>query len=293
MVEKYIDRNKYDFSIEYTRYAGHACELTTDAVARGVDVVVAVGGDGTINEVGRSLVHTSTAMAVIPCGSGNGFARHLGVPLDVRGAIEFINAASPVSIDYGKINGHPFFCACGVGFDALVSNHFAQGSRRGLFSYVQKTLTDWVTYKSEVYEVEADNVKKRYKAFVIACGNASQYGNNAYISPYASMRDGLLTVSVLSPFPSVEVPRIVTQLFANSFDRSDYMTMISARKVRIMRDAAGPAHYDGEPCEMEAELTVEVVPGGINVLAKEHWDGTCVPVPLYRQFYDVVAGLIR
>ena len=107
------------------------------------------------------------------------------------------------------------------------------------------------------------------------------------------MRDGLLTVSVLSPFPSVEVPRIVTQLFANSFDRSDYMTMISARKVRIMRDAAGPAHYDGEPCEMEAELTVEVVPGGVNVLAKEHWDGTCVPVPLYRQFYDVVAGLIR
>ena len=293
LIEKNIDRNKYDFSVERTQYAGHACELARAAAERGVDVVVAVGGDGTINEVGRSLVHTSTAMGVIPCGSGNGFARHLGIPLEPKKAIEFINEAHPVSIDYGKLNGRPFFCACGVGFDALVSNHFAKGGRRGLFSYVQKTLADWVTYKSDVYEVEADNVRKKYKAFVIACGNASQYGNNAYIAPYASMRDGLLTVSVLSPFLPVEVPKIVAQLFANRFDKSDHMTMLTARRIKIKRKAAGPVHYDGEPCEMDANLVVEVVPEGIKVLAKESWDGTCVPMPIYRQFYDVVAGLVK
>lgn len=293
LVEKNIDRNKYDFSIERTQYAGHACELARAAAERGVDIVVAVGGDGTINEVGRSLVHTSTAMGVIPCGSGNGFARHLGIPLEPKKAIEFINEAHPVSIDYGKLNGRPFFCACGVGFDALVSNHFAKGGRRGLFSYVQKTLADWVTYKSDVYEVEADNVRKKYKAFVIACGNASQYGNNAYIAPYASMRDGLLTVSVLSPFLPVEVPKIVAQLFANRFDKSDHMTMLTARRIKIKRKAAGPVHYDGEPCEMEANLVVEVVPEGIKVLAKESWDGTCVPMPIYRQFYDVIAGVVK
>ena len=293
LVEKNIDRDKYDFSIEYTEYAGHACELAKAAVERGVDVVVAVGGDGTINEVGRSLVHTSTAMGVIPCGSGHGFARHLGLPIEPKKAIEFINKAQVLSVDYGKLNGHPFFCACGVGFDALVSNHFAQGGRRGFFSYIQKTLVDWVTYKPEVYEVETDNFKGKYKAFVIACGNASQYGNNAYIAPYASMRDGLLTVSVLSPFQPVEVPKVVTQLFNNRFDQSDHMTMLAARRVTIKRKSAGPVHYDGEPCEMDAVLVIEIVPGGINVLASPNWDGTCVPVPLYRQFYDVVAGIVR
>lgn len=293
MIEKYIDRERYDFSVEYTQYAGHASEIAKAAVDRGVDVVVAVGGDGTINEVGRSLVHTKAAMAIVPCGSGNGFARHLGVPLDARSAIGFINTAKPVSIDYGKLNGRPFFCACGVGFDALVSNHFANSKRRGFFTYIKNTLVDWVTYKSEVYEVEADNVKKQYKAFVIACGNASQYGNNAYITPYASMRDGLLTVSILSPFKPVEVPKIVTQLFTNKFDKSSHMTMLAAHRITIKRKEAGPVHYDGEPCEMEANVTVEVVPSGINVLAKDSWDGTCAPVPLYRQFYDVVAGLVN
>lgn len=292
LIEKNIDKERFDFSIEYTQYAGHACELAKAAAGRGVDVVVAVGGDGTINEVGRSLIHTSTAMGVIPCGSGNGFARHLGIPIEPKKAIEFINKAQPVAIDYGKLNGHPFFCACGVGFDALVSNHFARGGRRGMFSYVQKTLADWVTYKPETYEVEADNVKKKYKAFVIACGNASQYGNNAYIAPYASMRDGLLTVSILSPFLPVEVPKIVAQLFSNRFDKSDHMTMLAARRVKIKRKSAGAVHYDGEPCEMDAELIVEIVPEGITVLAAPSWDGTCMPVPLYRQFYDVVAGLV-
>ena len=196
MVEKCIDRNRYDLSVEYTSYAGHATEITASAVEKGFDVVVAVGGDGTINEVARALVHTKTSLGVIPCGSGNGFARHIGIPMDVKKAIDFINKAEHTKIDYGKLNDIPFFCACGVGFDALVSNDFAKGNTRGLASYVQKTLIDWVDYKPEVYDVVVDSVKKKYKAFLIACGNASQFGNNAFITPFASMRDGLLSVSV-------------------------------------------------------------------------------------------------
>ena len=130
MVEKYIDRNRYELFVEYTAYAGHATEIAASAVNDGFDVVVAVGGDGTVNEVARALVHTKTALGVIPCGSGNGFARHIGIPVDVRKAIRFINKAETVSIDYGKLNGSPFFCACGVGFDALVSIDFANGNTR-------------------------------------------------------------------------------------------------------------------------------------------------------------------
>ena len=290
MIEKYIDRDRFDFSIQYTQYAGHACELAKEAVAAGIDVVVAVGGDGTINEVGRTIVHTSTAMGVIPCGSGNGFARHLGIPMNVRRAIEFINKAEIVRIDYGKLNGNPFFCACGVGFDALVSYDFSKGSKRGLFSYVQKTLLDWVTYKPEVYDVEAESLKSSRKAFVIACGNASQYGNNAYIAPFASMRDGMLSVSVLAPFAPYDVPKIVTQLFNNTLDRNSKMFTFGTRWLKIKRSAAGPVHYDGEPSVMDAELLVEIVPDGINVLAKPGWDGTCAPVPIYKQFYEIIAG---
>lgn len=293
LIEKYIDKGRYDFSIEYTQYAGHAGELAKAAVEQGVDIVVAVGGDGTVNEVGSSLVHTNTALGVIPCGSGNGFARHLGVPIDVRKAIEFINSSAVALVDYGKINGRPFFCACGVGFDALVSDHFAQGGRRGMFSYIQKTLTDWVTYKPEVYKVETPHLKKKFKAFVIACGNAAQYGNNAYIAPYASMRDGLLTISIMSPFQPYEVAEVVAQLFTSNFVGSNHMTILSSRWVKIKRKVAGPVHYDGEPCFMDAELLVEVVPSGLKVLAATGWDGTCTPVPLYRQFFDVIAGNVK
>lgn len=290
MVEKYIDRSRFEFSIKNTEYAGHAFEIAKEAVEAGVYSVVAVGGDGTINEVGRALAHTNVAMGVIPCGSGNGFARHLGIPMGVKGAVEFINKAEPVCIDYGKLNGHPFFCACGVGFDALVSYDFSKRNQRGFFTYIKRTLIDWVTYSPEIYEVEAEPLKKSCKAFVIACGNASQYGNNAYIAPYASMRDGMLSVSVLAPFTSLEVPKIVTQLFGNTLDSNSRMNTFSSRWLKIKRAAAGPVHYDGEPSFMDAELFVEVVPAGINVLAKPGWDGTCAPVPVYRQFYDIVAG---
>lgn len=293
LIEKYIDKTRFDFIIENTQYAGHAGELAKEAVVRGVDVVVAVGGDGTVNEVASSLVHTDTALGVIPCGSGNGFARHIGVPIDVRKAIDFINTSAVSGVDYGRINGRPFFCACGVGFDALVSDHFAQGGRRGMFSYIQKTLTDWVTYKPEVYRIETPHVKKDFKAFVIACGNAAQYGNNAYIAPYASMRDGLLTISIMAPFLPIEVPEVVAQLFTSNFVDSSHVTILSSTWVKIKRKSAGPVHYDGEPCTMDAELFVEVVPSGLKVLAAAGWDGTCTPVPLYRQFFDVVAGNVK
>ena len=292
LIEECIDRDKFDYKIEFTQFAGHACELTAAAVDRGVNIVVAVGGDGTVNEVARSLVHTETALGVLPCGSGNGFARHLGIPQDLKRAIDFINKADPVTIDYGKLNGHPFFCACGLGFDALVSADFAKGDNRGLLGYVHKTLVDWVRYKPEVYELEAGSENKKYKAFLIACGNASQYGNNAYITPFASMRDGMLSVSILEPFTSLEVPIVVAQLFSNTLNENNHMTTFTTRRLRIKRKSPGPVHYDGEPYVMDKELVVEVVPGGLKTLATPGWNGTCTPIPFYRQIREFIEGAV-
>lgn len=289
MVERYIDRNRYDATVCYTQYAGHAYELAKDAVGRGIDVVVAVGGDGTVNEVGRALVHTNTALGVVPCGSGNGFARHLGIPIGVKKAIEFINEAEPVDVDYGKINGHPFFCSCGMGFDAVVSSDFAKAGNRGVLNYIRHSLVDWVKYKPETYVVETEELKESFEAFVIACGNASQYGNNAYITPFASMRDGLITTSILSPFNAFEVPLMATHLFTHTFDESTHMSTVSAPWIRIVREKAGPVHFDGEPYEMDKELYIEMVAGGIKVLAAPGWDGTCAPVPLHRMLYELFA----
>ena len=292
LIEECIDRDKFDYKIEFTQFAGHACELTIAAVDRGVDIVVAVGGDGTVNEVARSLVHTETALGVLPCGSGNGFARHLGIPLDLKKAIDFINRAEPVRVDYGKLNGKPFFCACGLGFDALVSTDFASGGNRGIIGYIHKTLVDWVTYKPEVYELEADSEKKKYKAFLIACGNASQYGNNAYITPFASMCDGKLSVSILKPFTSLEVPVVVGQLFSNKLNENSRMTTFTTRKLSIKRKKSGPVHCDGEPYVMDNELVVEAVPCGLKTLASPGWDGLCTPVPLYRQIREMMEGAV-
>lgn len=290
LVRSLVDKQKYDVLIKETRYMAHACELAKEAVADGVDVVVAVGGDGTVNEVARSLAGSKTALGIIPCGSGNGFARHIGVPLDIKKAVEFLNTAVPVSVDYGKINNTPFFCTCGIGFDALVSSTFASGTRRGLLGYMNQTLTDWLEYEPEVYEVESESFKKDYKAFLIACGNAAQYGNNAYISPTASMCDGLLSVTILEPFTVPDIPIILGQLFGRTLMRNEHIKTFETKWLKIKRKAASPVHFDGEPADMEAEVFIEVVPKGLNVMAAPGWDGRPAIVPLYKQIAELVSA---
>ena len=288
MIVSGIDKKRYDYSIMETKYVAHASELTLEAVKSGVDVVVAVGGDGTVNEVARVLVGTDTALGILPCGSGNGLARHLGVPLDFKKAIEFINVSQKTAVDYGKINGQPFFCTCGIGFDAFVSNSFAKGKNRGPMGYFQNMLYDWLNYKPEVYEIETEHRNEKFKAFLIACGNASQYGNNAYIAPRASMRDGLLSVTILEPFSSLDVPIILSHIFGHRINSNGHVKTLDARWVKIKRKSRGVVHFDGEPTEMDAELFVEIVPEGLNVLASPQWDGTSKPVPIYKQVVELL-----
>ena len=290
LIENRIDKGRFEVSIEETKYVAHASELAAQAVADGVDTVIAVGGDGTVNEVARSLVGHSTALGIIPCGSGNGLARHIGIPLDIKKAIDFINTAKVVSVDYGKINNVPFFCTCGIGFDALVSNNFAKGKQRGPFGYFHNMLVDWLSYKPEVYEVETETHSENYKAFIIACGNASQYGNNAYIAPRASIRDGLLSVTILEPFSSFDVPILLGHMFGHKINDYSHVKTLESHWVRIKRKSKGVVHFDGEPMEMEPELFIEVVPSGLNVLAAPGWDGTSTPVPIYKQIAELLSS---
>ena len=187
LLDEKLDKAKYVQEVIYTEYAGHAVEIAAQKAKENVHAVVAIGGDGTINEIARSLVHTKTALGIIPCGSGNGLARHLQISMEPKKAIEIINEGIIDVIDYGKINEVPFFCTCGVGFDAFVSLKFAKAGRRGPLTYLEKTLLESLKYQPETYELETEDGTLKYKAFLIACGNASQYGNNAYIAPQAML----------------------------------------------------------------------------------------------------------
>ena len=175
-IERHLDHSRYEHEVRFTTHAGHAAEMTAEAAKDGVDVVVAVGGDGTVNEVARSLVHTSTALGIIPCGSGNGLARHLQIPQNAKGAIEIINQGVIHCLDYGKINGRPFFCTCGMGFDAFVSKKFAESGKRGLIQYARNTIGVGLTYKPETYTITDENGTRTQEAFLIASATRSATG---------------------------------------------------------------------------------------------------------------------
>lgn len=264
-----VDRSIYDYSIVKTEYAGHASQIAAEAVNNKVDIVVAIGGDGTINEIARSLIHSETALGIIPCGSGNGLARHLRIPMDPKAAVDIINKGTQFSIDYGKINNIPFFCTCGVGFDAFVSLKFADSGKRGLLTYLENTLHESLTYQPETYEIENEEGTVKYKAFLIACGNASQYGNNAYIAPQASLTDGLMDVTILEPFTVLDVPSLSFQLFNKTIDQNSRIKTMRTKKIKIHRSHDGVLHFDGDPLMAGKELEVEIIPQGLNVIAPE------------------------
>ena len=268
-IDERLDRSLYDFSIVKTEYAGHATQIAVNAVQEKVDVVVAIGGDGTINEIARSLVHTDTALGIIPCGSGNGLARHLRIPMEPKAAIDVINQGHELSIDYGKINNILFFCTCGVGFDAFVSLKFADSGKRGLLTYLENTLHESLRYQPETYEIENEEGTVKYKAWLIACGNASQYGNDAYIAPQASLTDGLMDVTIMEPFTVLDVPSLSFQLFNKTIDQNSRVKTMRAKKIKIHRVNDGVMHFDGDPLMAGKELEVEIVPSGLRVIASK------------------------
>ena len=158
----------FDITIKFTEYAGHATELAKQAISENFYGVIAIGGDGTINEVASSLRDSNTILGIVPCGSGNGLARHLNIPIDIKKSLKIISRQIVESLDYCTVNDKPFFCTCGVGFDAHVSKKFAEAGKRGPITYLKKTIAEYLKYNSEEYIIETADAKIREKAFVTA-----------------------------------------------------------------------------------------------------------------------------
>ncbi|HEX8515499.1 MAG TPA: diacylglycerol kinase family protein [Bacteroidia bacterium] len=257
LIDESLDRTIYEYQIVYTRAAKHAIELAREAAFNRTDVVVAVGGDGSVNETAKGLVNTQTAMAIIPTGSGNGLARHLMIPLKLKKAMEIINRGKTTMIDTIRLNDETFVNVAGIGFDAHIGWEFAKFGKRGFSSYVKVILREFPKYKAQDFELVIDGKSTTKNAYLISFANGSQWGNNACIAPGADISDGIMDIAVLKDFNLFTGILIGYRLFQKTLHLSSHLETIRAKEV-IVRQKGNIAHIDGEPIECGKELKIKV-----------------------------------
>lgn len=275
-IRQTIDESEYDVQLFYTEREGHATELAAQSVKDQADYVIAVGGDGTVNEVGRSLVNTDVVFGIIPSGSGNGLARDLHIPMNKADAIKILKDGCVKRIDYGIANDHIFFCTCGVGFDAKVSEKALNQSKRGILMYAKNMVDTFYYFKPEKYRVTSIDGSFEGEAFVVTCANASQYGNNAYIAPHADIQDGKMNISILKPLVAINVPQLMVQMMSKNLMNSSKLVELVTANAIIEREKEGVMHLDGDAIYTDKDIRVEIIHRGLNVLVPKSISKTTV-----------------
>jgi len=265
LATKELSRSEWSWDIALTKHAGHATTLSSEAVGH-CDIVVAVGGDGTVNEVGSGLIGTDTVMGIIPAGSGNGLARHLNIPLKVNRALQMFNQYNVMSIDALKVGHRYSLNVSGVGFDGHISHLFAQATQRGPLGYLRLITREFSKYKSKQYRLVIDGNVIDREAFLISFANSTQYGNNAHIAPGAKIDDGWIDVCIIRDFPKVEAPALLISLFDQTIDQSKYDEIILGRHITVECDEPLMPHLDGEPLNHEGSLSIEMMPLALKVM---------------------------
>jgi diacylglycerol kinase (ATP) len=262
----FIAEHRLDGSVVATERPRHATELAAQAVAEGCSLVVAIGGDGTMNEVATALVGTPAVFGLIPCGSGNGLGRHLGIHRAGHGAFRTLLEGRPLAIDTGVINGFPFFCAAGTGFEALIASRFSSLASRGFTGYLKTSARAWWSYQPERYTIQHAKGSVQVEAFTLAVANSSQYGNNALIAPRASVHDGLLDLTAVPRVGLLNAVPLLWRLFNGSIDRGTAVTHLQGDSFVIERAQPGWIHTDGEPRATTARLEISLKPHSLRIM---------------------------
>jgi diacylglycerol kinase (ATP) len=266
LIKEELTHNKFEVSIRYTEAVGHATVIAKEGVEACVDVVVAVGGDGSVNEVAKGLIGTNVKMGIIPAGSGNGFARHLNIPMDKRKAVILLNKLHSKSVDTASVNDQLFVGTAGVGFDAHIGLKFDEASTRGFWTYLKLTFKEYFNYKEQSYQISIDQKKTiNEKAFFMSFCNINQWGNNVFISPNSKIEDGLIRVVLIRKMNLLSVPFFAFRLFSKSVDKSKYYKEFSGKKVEV-NQAINLIHIDGEPIRLGQKLFVEIKPSSLEVI---------------------------
>ncbi len=251
------------YEVFLTQYPGHAEEIARNTEA---DVVVAVGGDGTVNEVARGLTGTGKTLGIIPCGSGDGLALHLGISRNFKKALNIIEKGKTDILDCAEINGKAFFSVCGVGLDAIVSDNFAKSSKRGLWTYITEAIKTWKHFVPEKYDICLDGRNISKEAVLLTAGNSNQWGNGAKVTPHAKTNDGKLDLTVVSMFRTAEIPFLAWRLMTGSFNRSKRVESYQAENILIRRASNGPAHFDGDCFQSGREIRITLLQQKLKVL---------------------------
>ena len=229
-------------------------------------IVVACGGDGTVNMVASVVMHTNMALGIFPLGSGNGLARSNRIPLDLKQALQIIERGTIKQIDGATINEHPFFCTAGVGFDAHIANEFATSTKRGFVTYFKTTVKEFFNYSPSLYKITIDGKHIETKAFLITIANAGQWGNDVYIAPEAELSDGILNISILKPFANYAIPMIGIKLFSKKIHTSINLQSEKGKQIDIEFDGELPVHFDGEPIRVNNKLSIKIMPLALKVV---------------------------
>lgn len=256
------ERLYFTFTSEQTS----ASILAKEAIVKGYEAVIALGGDGTINEVAAALYNSNVKLGIIPKGSGNGMARALGIPVDDDAkAVEIVRRGTTHAIDTAFANGHPFFCTFGVGFDANVTQRYSEIPSRGLFSYLKSAIDEYIHFTPKKYKITAGGATFSRKAMLITCANIDQYGSNAFIAPGASPDDGLLDLVIVSPIPLLKVAQLVIQLFTKKIDQNAQVESLRCANITIEQETKGVVQVDGESLEMDKIIKIKVIPQSLQV----------------------------
>lgn len=264
---KLINTSVINYEVKYTERPGHAVEIAKAVVKNNShQVVVAVGGDGSVNEVATGLIGSSIELGIIPAGSGNGFARHLGIPLKFEDAIKTILKEKSIKVDTGLLGTENFFGVAGVGFDAHISKKFEEANTRGFWTYFKLTLSEYSKYKEREYTIKFDDKIKEFKALLLCFCNSSQWGNDAFISPNSNIQDGFLRIVIIGKIPLISVPYFAFRLFKKSVHKSKYYQEIKMKSCSVVQNDK-IIHLDGDPLEYCNEFTIKVLPKSLTVIA--------------------------
>jgi diacylglycerol kinase (ATP) len=243
-----------------TERVNHAKELTQKAISEKATKIIAIGGDGTINEVASNLLYTNIPLGIIPMGSGNGLARHLGLPLQFEKALERALNGTNVIIDAGKWNDRFFFCTAGIGFDAYVAAHFAKRGKRGFLNYIYSTLASLRNYQV-IY------IKEFGPLFSFTVANANQFGNNAYISPASDLQDGFLEAIQIKPSNFWSIAYLGISLFLKKVHLHPLVTISMVKSMQFHSSQAIPYHLDGESLLLEpGTIEISIQPASLLVV---------------------------
>ena len=256
----------FDHSIRYTQYSHHSIEIAKEAAGKGIDIVVAVGGDGSINDVATGILKSNTAMAIIPAGSGNGLANYFKIPLNISKAIDIINSYNITEIDTATINDKPFISIAGIGFDALIAEKFESTKQRGFWTYFRLTISEYFKYLPQEYTIFIDNKQIKRTALLISFANSNQFGFNASIAPKASVVDGFIDLCVVNKMSAFKAALIAHKLFIKNIDTSKYVEIFKIKEAVVSCKTPESSHVDGDVNGKIKEAIIKIYPKSLKII---------------------------